>query len=745
MPDFREECCSALQPFTSAYGQLCDDLDLPASKQLYESILERLIKEIPEQSVRRPYKLSEKKIIAILNSVCKSNDRSTKEAAALSLHRLISLLKQQSLIDGKVMITRRLRPEELAIHDSNAFALLDDFIEIRQWLCNRIQKVPRSRRDLPQLVMASLIAVNGICGPNAHLRISSCRPNHLRDASEYPTLDVPTSRFLSKNPPTTRFPILPEIGNLLRHLKGTDQWLFPKSFTPEAWGHKKKRTQIINAWLITLWENVIGKDRKIPASWNICTFITCSRLYMALNSSPVVTGYLSGRTAFASFEVATDHQSGNTITVQNDRGGQFSETTAVEIDTLLARELIHAVRHHLNQYNHKVQSKGVKEKAAFRLLAISAVYHDLLHRLPCLKHLIDWMIHELNSDGKRRKMGTLRSFWYHIPMPLVDELVGSNPVDFDEEQWLKLAEYLIQENNHSPATRSKIKQHLKAFHNYLSKSQDGVAPINWRRGELTVYTEAGRGMFPTLSEFDLLYEEAAKESSLQTRAVLQGALVLAFFGGLRAEEITLLSKMDLDELTLQVRVWWSKTRQGRRRLPLFLLTPKKYLAPVKYLLRECSSSQRLIFQDQNGDQISPDALGKRIKKLINNVLPVDRTMSIHTLRHGFASWLLIRYFALHEPGLLEAIHSNGAPIIPDASHEVFSKAEQKKLVRVFNGRLAGEQFESNPESFLSKPEHFAYISKLIGHATRDTTARTYVHSMEWIAMYYIKKGSRLAG
>jgi len=739
MPDFKEECRSALQKFTSVYGQLCDDLDLMASKQLYESTLERLIKELPDQAVRRPHKLSEKKTLAVLNSACKDNDRNTKEAAALALHRFISLLKKQGLIDGNVMISRRIRPEELAIHDSAAFALLDDFIEIRNWLCNRIQKVPRSRGDLPQLVLASLIAVNGIFLPNAHLRISSCRPNHLRKALKYQTLDVPTSRFLSKKPPTTRFPLLPDISNLISHLKGTDQWLFPISFNPETWGHKKRRTEVINGWLLTLWENVIGKDRGPPASWNIRTFIVCSRLYMALNSSPVVTGYLSGRSAFAALEIAADNQAINTVSPTGNRGWEASETSTFESDALLARELIHAVRHHLNQYNHKVQSKGAKGEAALRLLAISAVYHDLLHRIPCLKHLINWMTYELKNDGKQRKMGTLRSFWHHIPMPLVDELVDLDPVSLDENQWLKLAEYLIQENTHSPATQSKIKQHLKAFHNYLSKSQDGVAPINWRRGELKVYTETGSGMFPTLSEFDLLYEEARKESDLRTRALLQGALVLAFFCGLRAEEITLLSKMDMDDRIVQVRVWWSKTKQGRRRLPLRLLTPNKYLAPIFYLHNRCSSSNSLVFQHAAGEQISPDALGKRIKALIEKVLPVERSMSIHTLRHGFASWLLIRYFALHEPELLTATHANGIPIIPDEEHEVFSKEEQKKLVRVFNGRLAGEQFESDPDSFLSKPEHFAYISKLIGHATRDTTARTYIHSMEWIATYYLNR------
>jgi len=739
MPNFREECSITLEPFTSEYSRICDDLNMNESKKLYELITHKLIETLPEEVKRRPYKLTERMIQNILTSTCKNTTKSSRESASLSLHRIIDLLKKHGLLAGKVMITRRLRPEEVAIHDSPAFSLLDDFIEVRNWLCKRIKKVPRNRKQLPELVIASLISVNGITVPNAHLRISSCRPHHLKNSLVYQTLDIPTAKFSSNYPPTSCFPLLPEIGNLINHLKSTDQWLFPKSFNADTWGHRKRRTEIMNKYLLLIWEKVIGRDRNAPAAWNIRTFIICSRLYMALNSSPIVVGYLSGRTAFAALGVSEHHQEAGKISPAHDREWNQNEVNHSETKSLLAKELINAVREQLNQYHHKKQSKGVKEAAAIRLLGMTAIYYDILKEFPCLKHLINWVIWELNGDGKKRKMGTFRNLWQHIPLPLIEELTHADPIALDQSQWVQLAEYIIQENTYSPATRSKIKQHLKAFHKYLISTQNDVASINWRRGELKVYAESGSGIFPTLMEFDLLFEEAEKESNLKMRALLQGALVLAFFGGLRAEEITLLSKMDLDKVTIQIRVWWSKTRKGRRRLPLYLLTPRKYLAPIMFLHKGCSNSQRLIFQDDNGESILPDTLGKKIKKLMNNALPKERSMSIHTLRHGFASWLLIRYFVLHEPELLQATYANGVPIIPDSNHEIFSDTEQKKLVRVFNGRSAGDMFELNLGFFLSKPEHFAYISKLIGHASRGTTARTYVHSMEWIAYYYISK------
>lgn len=741
MANLREECREVLEPFIQAYGQMCDDLKLKESKRLYVSIADKFIKKLPEGGDKRPAKLSDRRVQQILEASYKEKNKSSRDATALALHRMILLCKKNQLIDGRVMISKRLRPDELTIHDTTAFELLDDFIEIRNWLCERIRKVPRDRKELPQLVIVALIAVNGLCLTNAHTRISFCRREHLNMEGDYPTLDVPINRYRSEKPPTIRYPILPEIRNLLTHLKTDGRWLFPRSFNPDARDRKNRRTKIMNKWLAQLWITVLGKDRDPPQQWTIRTFIICSRLYMAMNSAPIVTGFLSGRPYFASLDITgygENMNSQESISDSADISVVPNHETEQETNLLLANELIESIKEFLNQVPNKVQCVRDKKKIAFRLLGIAAVYFDLLSQLPCLRHLINWLVWELEHDGNRRRMVTLGAHWHHIPTMLIDELVNVDPTEIDSNQWLKLAEYLIQENTYSPATRSKIKQHLKSFHTYLcNKSQGKVVPINWRRGELKVYTDQGGGIFPTFTEFDRLFYLAAKESHPLLRAQNMAALTLAFFGGLRAEEICLLSKMDIDVITIQVRIWWSKTRQGRRRLPLFLLTPKKYLAPILHLQKNCPTTQGLLFRDLSDKQISPDTLGKRIKKLISQAFPKDRDMSIHTLRHGFASWLLIRYFSLHEPDMLKASRENGSPIIPDADHIIFSKPEQKKLVRVFNGRVAGERFDQNPSSFLSKPEHFAYISKLIGHATRGTTARTYIHSMEWIAYYYL--------
>jgi len=739
MIKIRIRCKNILEPFIQAYSALCDDLSLDSSKSLYIDVYSNLLEGIPDKTTQLPFKLKDRKVQEILEASIKSSKKSSRDAASLALQRMITLCKKHGLIDGRVTLNKRFRRDELSIHDKTAFALLDDFIEVRKWLCNRIQVVPRKRKDLAQLSIASLIAVNGVCASNAHLRISSCQCHHLNHSSNYAILDVPTSNYCSKTPPVTRYPLLPEIEKLLALLKSDGHWLYPSNFNPDTWNHKGKRINNMNKWLIELWGNVFGQDCEPPKQWNIRTFISCSKLFFALNTSPIVVGFLSGKSTFASID--TDNpcmESDDSYLLKNND----NEYVAKEVDAttiLLAKEVIAVIRSHFKSYHHKLQSKKTKRNASTYLLAVSAVYADLLRDFPCLFHLIRWMVNELDGDGCKRRMGTLRALWNFIPLSLLNELGTEDPTLLDNDQWLRLAEYLIQENSYSPSTRSKIKQHLKHFHEYLCKEHPHMARLNWRRAELKVYSEQGSGIFPLLSEFDLLFKEAGKESNPLMRTQLQATLSLSFFGGLRAEEICLLSKIDIDMLTIQIRIWWSKTRQGRRRLPLFLLTPKKYLTPILNLENNCETRDSLLFQNVKGEQISPDALGKRIKKLIQKVLSPERNMSIHTFRHGFASWLLIRYMVMHEPELLSASYANGNPIIPNSDHEVFSQKEQIKLARVFNGKVAGKNFKLSSSSFLTKPEHFAHISKLIGHATRGTTARTYVHSMEWVSYYYLNK------
>ncbi|RME60620.1 site-specific integrase, partial [Candidatus Parcubacteria bacterium] len=577
---------------------------------------------------------------------------STKGAVSLALHRMLLICRKAGILEGRVTISQRIRREEIPIHSSDAFALLDDFIAIREWLLSRIQSVPRSRKDLPQLVIASLIAINGVTLPSAPRKIGACKTSMLRNDAGGTILEVPVAHLSSKNPPKIQYFLLPELENLLQHLKGREPWLFPPSWTPEQTGGKRKIPTRMNRWLSDLWDKVMPRERPKPNQWNITTFIQCSRLYFALHCPPVIAGFLSGRSTFAAYSGSTasvPHASSSApAPIQVD---QAPETDERPESLALAQQIIEGIGSMLRQFDRKRQNPGAKKEAAARLAAILVAYEDTINDIPALHRLSAWMLDELLGDGGKRKMGTFQSMWQFIPSILVNELGAADPASLDDGEWLRLAEYVIQENTYASATRNKIKNHLKSFHTWLVGKHPETGRINWRIGALRIAGERPETLFPTLGEFDRLFQAAAKLPP-QNALPLQAALTLAFFGGLRAEEITLISKMDMDETTIQVRVWWSKTRKGRRRVPLGLLAPKVYIQPVLALRDQCRLTDSFLLTPESKDPMNPGTLSKQVLRLVTQNLPENRRMTLHAFRHGFASWLMIRYFALIEPGLL---------------------------------------------------------------------------------------------
>jgi|GEM_PF-3361755 len=741
--NIRAQCKPHVQQFIDQYAELCDTLGNKRSADTYRLAAVEFLKILPEGTIRRPpYRLTENNMSKCLNQLVAQCSATNRAGIALALNRLLLICKQQGLVTGRVIIARHARREEIPIHDSIAFSFMDDFIPIREWLENRIQKTPRSKKDLPELIIASLIAINGVLLPSAHLKISACRrsmSNHLEGKS---ILSVPTSHFSSKHPPIIQYPLLSEINNLCGKLKGSDDWFFPNAYLPLRRDTKKRNTKRMNRWLCDLWMKVHEKQSSPPSKWNIHTFIKCCRIYFALKSPPVVTSYLSGRTFFGAYTKYYEDNRRHNVRTPSETSLSLAapeKSKGATPDMLpFAQEVVEGVRIKLARYRSKIQNSGPKKQVANEILSIAIAYRDVLNHIPSLHYLIQWICLELNNDGRKRKMGSFQAMWCFIPKVIINELEHEDPTALSQDQWYLFAEYLIQEITPSNSTKKKYKQHLKAFHRYLCRQHPHMEQLNWRIGCLQVRAETSLSLFPMLSEFDEIFRAASLHPQKAVAVQLQAALTLAFFGGLRAEEICLISKMDVDQTSLQVRVWWSKTRKGRRRIPLGLLTPARYLAPVFQLHQQCLTSESLLFKGPDNSFLAPSTLGNRVKRLICETLPGNRSMSIHSFRHGFASWLLVRYMILSYPAMLEKDRRGMELFIPNTDHLLFSQKERTKLVRVFNGRIAGEEFNNAPNSFQSRPEHFRMISEMIGHATRDTTARTYIHSMLWIANYFIQ-------
>ena len=190
---------------------------------------------------------------------------------------------------------------------------------------------------------------------------------------------------------------------------------------------------------------------------------------------------------------------------------------------------------------------------------------------------------------------------------------------------------------------------------------------------------------------------------------------LCFYGGLRVIETLSLTLNDVrlvgGEVWLTVRK--SKTLSGQRRIPLHVLAPPDVLMRCARYIRErvalmrhlgCKLSDVYVL----GPHSKPDGFDRR--SLIEPGLMVLRhafgaAIDFHTLRHNFATWLLIR-LAVYRGDL-------NASVLTVNDCDLFHGEVLALLEQLFNPR--------------DRAKDYIVIRKLIGHASFAMTLNTYTH------------------
>ena len=102
-------------------------------------------------------------------------------------------------------------------------------------------------------------------------------------------------------------------------------------------------------------------------------------------------------------------------------------------------------------------------------------------------------------------------------------------------------------------------------------------------------------------------------------------------------------------------------------------------------------------------------------------------MEFHHLRHSFANWFLIRWFAtIHGKDLFDS----GCEFLQD---EVFSADYLERIRLLLYGFRV---LETGQDSF---SHVFAALSRLIGHRSPKMTIRHYIHVLDFLMHLYLQK------
>lgn len=188
-------------------------------------------------------------------------------------------------------------------------------------------------------------------------------------------------------------------------------------------------------------------------------------------------------------------------------------------------------------------------------------------------------------------------------------------------------------------------------------------------------------------------------------------LILLRRAGLRSGEVTSLTPRDFHGLTeCRLFVRTSKTKAGKRTLPLYLLLNQKELqlvtAFVAAVRRERGAEAGLVI-GPDGANLKPEVLGRRICKLLQAGGVYGQTA--HGLRHAFVSGLLAAWW-------LRMADDRRSP-------EYLQANDWTRNALLSFGR---------PEVEGRAVEYADDIRRLLGHADLAVTFERYIHTLDLI-------------
>ncbi|MEQ3697736.1 MAG: site-specific integrase [Pseudomonadales bacterium] len=194
------------------------------------------------------------------------------------------------------------------------------------------------------------------------------------------------------------------------------------------------------------------------------------------------------------------------------------------------------------------------------------------------------------------------------------------------------------------------------------------------------------------------------------------AISLAFYGGLRSAEI---ANLKLPNVTifgdnLYVDVTAGKTPSARRRILLHIHAPKyvlNELAQYKHQRVSEIGNHRAAYSSYFLSDL--DSMRDEVIQIANHNLKLayGKNVTLHTLRHSFASHFIVRYYAMTNPIVLEDMYSRGHPLFGDELHQRF--------IEEFSS------LGSNTQSLLE-------VFRQLGHSSTSTLFNTYAHSLHII-------------
>ena len=238
-----------------------------------------------------------------------------------------------------------------------------------------------------------------------------------------------------------------------------------------------------------------------------------------------------------------------------------------------------------------------------------------------------------------------------------------------------------------------------------------------------------------LAQFDQLQYTIA-HSAAQEADLVNTLLTLGFYGGLRSGEMLALSVYDIEVCGPEIYVWIQrgKTAAARRKIPLHLLAPQRV---CEQFLAYLDTRQALVLKQKTEAKLKKvafigpagSAQGYKREELIPAVIGLLRyyagpEFDMHSLRHGFGTWLMLRAYALKHPELKTQFL--------EQQHAVFSPEGEKRLTQLF-------QWSEDEPLIKGRIAMFIHIRKTMGHSHISVLLQNYLHAFGVIHQFLMRR------
>ena len=220
---------------------------------------------------------------------------------------------------------------------------------------------------------------------------------------------------------------------------------------------------------------------------------------------------------------------------------------------------------------------------------------------------------------KRYSKQTISSYKGHLYM-LNSHFNNKSFKSITDKEMFEFVYHIVSEKEISASYQRQIVGSLKLFYKEIYKRAIPFEYLKVSRRE---------NKLPTVLSKDEVRRIIENTNNLKHRAILS----LIYSSGLRIGELLALKKMDIDSERMLIHVRFAKGKKDR-----YTILSTNVLQTLREYYKQYKPKE-FLFEGRNGGRYSPESTSQFFKRAAKKA-KINKSVTLHTLRHSFATHLL---------------------------------------------------------------------------------------------------------